>query len=79
MKSVVPKRVEVERAGETAVFAGGLMRDLLAFEKAWHEGDGRGTVCQVKRAECEIILCQDAARRDKVRRRRPSVSIASPG
>jgi catechol 2,3-dioxygenase-like lactoylglutathione lyase family enzyme len=41
--------------------------DLLGFEKAWHEGDGTGGVCQVHRAECEIILSQDAARRDKGR------------
>lgn len=39
----------------------------LGFEKAWHEGDGAGTVCQVNRGECEIILCQDARRRDKGR------------
>ena len=30
-------------------------------------GDGTGGVCQVHRAECEIILCQDAARTDKGR------------
>lgn len=41
--------------------------DTLGFEKRWHEGDGAGTVCQVNRGECEIILCQDAARRDKAR------------
>ena len=41
--------------------------DLLGFEKAWHEGDGAGTVCQVNRGECEIILCQDAGRRDRAR------------
>ena len=41
--------------------------DLLGFEKAWHEGDGAGTVCQVNHGECEIILCQDATRRDKAR------------
>ena len=41
--------------------------DLLGFEKSWHEGDGAGTVCQVNRAECEIILCEDAARTDKGR------------
>ncbi|HEX4965171.1 MAG TPA: glyoxalase superfamily protein [Thermoanaerobaculia bacterium] len=41
--------------------------DLLGFEKSWHEGDGAGTVCQVNRAECEIILCEDAARIDKAR------------
>ena len=41
--------------------------DRLGFEKRWHEGDGSGTVCQVDRGECEIILCQDATRRDKSR------------
>lgn len=41
--------------------------DELGFVKNWHEGDGAGTVCQVSRGECEVILCQDAARRDKGR------------
>ena len=41
--------------------------DLLGFEKSWHEGDGAGKVCQVNRAECEIILCEDAVRTDKAR------------
>jgi catechol 2,3-dioxygenase-like lactoylglutathione lyase family enzyme len=41
--------------------------DLLGFEKAWHEGDGKGTVCQVHRDECEIILCEDADRKDRGR------------
>ena len=41
--------------------------DTLGFEKAWHEGDGTGTVCQVNRDECEIILCQDAERHDRAR------------
>jgi catechol 2,3-dioxygenase-like lactoylglutathione lyase family enzyme len=41
--------------------------DVLGFEKAWHEADGEGRVCQVNRAECEIILCEDAARKDKAR------------
>ena len=41
--------------------------DLLGFEKAWHVGDGKGTVCQVNRSDCEIILCEDAGRRDKAR------------
>jgi catechol 2,3-dioxygenase-like lactoylglutathione lyase family enzyme len=36
--------------------------DALGFEKGWHEGDGTGTVCQVNHGECEIILCEDAAR-----------------
>jgi catechol 2,3-dioxygenase-like lactoylglutathione lyase family enzyme len=41
--------------------------DMLGFEKRWHEGDGAGKVCQVNRGECEIILCEDATRRDKGR------------
>jgi catechol 2,3-dioxygenase-like lactoylglutathione lyase family enzyme len=41
--------------------------DKLDFEKRWHEPDGKGTVCQVNRGECEIILCEDAARRGKGR------------
>lgn len=39
----------------------------LGFHKKWHEADGRGTVCQVDRGGCEIILCQDAARQDRSR------------
>lgn len=39
----------------------------LGFKKPWHEGDGSGKVCQVNRGECEIILCEDAARRDRGR------------
>jgi len=41
--------------------------DMLGFEKRWHEGDGAGGVCQVDRSDCEIILCEDATRRDKAR------------
>jgi catechol 2,3-dioxygenase-like lactoylglutathione lyase family enzyme len=41
--------------------------DRLGFDKSWHEGDGAGKVCQVNRAECEIILCEDAERTDKAR------------
>jgi catechol 2,3-dioxygenase-like lactoylglutathione lyase family enzyme len=41
--------------------------DMLGFEKSWHEGDGAGKVCQVNRDECEIILCEDATRRDRAR------------
>lgn len=40
---------------------------MLGFEKRWHEGDGAGTVCQVDRGECEIILCEDPTRRDRAR------------
>ena len=41
--------------------------DTLGFEKRWHEADGAGGVCQVDRGGCEIILCEDAARRDRGR------------
>ena len=41
--------------------------DKLGFEKRWHSSDGEGTVCQVDRGECEIILCEDETRRDKGR------------
>jgi catechol 2,3-dioxygenase-like lactoylglutathione lyase family enzyme len=41
--------------------------DMLGFKKAWHEGDGNGKVCQVERAECELILCEDPLRRDRTR------------
>jgi catechol 2,3-dioxygenase-like lactoylglutathione lyase family enzyme len=41
--------------------------DMLGFEKRWHERDGAGKVCQVDRGECEIILCEEATRRDKAR------------
>ena len=39
----------------------------LGFAKRWHEGDGTGGVCQVNRAGCEIIWCQDTARHDRGR------------
>ena len=41
--------------------------EMLGFYKHWHSGDGAGTVCQVNRGECEIILCEDAMRSDKAR------------
>ncbi|MGH7520822.1 MAG: glyoxalase superfamily protein [Gemmatimonadales bacterium] len=41
--------------------------DGLGFKKDWHAGDGNGTVCQVSRTDCDIILCHDANRRDKAR------------
>ena len=41
--------------------------DMLGFEKRWHEGDGTGTVCQIDRGECEIILCADRSRTDRAR------------
>jgi len=41
--------------------------DQLGFKKSWHEGDGKGKVCQVNRSDCEIILCEAAGRNDKAR------------
>lgn len=41
--------------------------DMLGFTKAWHSDNGTGNVCQVNHGECEIILCEDPARRDKSR------------
>ncbi len=32
--------------------------ETLGFVKKWHEADGSGTVCQVDRSDCEIILCE---------------------
>lgn len=34
----------------------------LGFVVKWHEADGAGTVCQVDRSDCEIILCEDPRR-----------------
>ncbi len=39
----------------------------LGFKKKWHEADGKGTVCQVDRGGCEIILYEDATRDDRGR------------
>jgi catechol 2,3-dioxygenase-like lactoylglutathione lyase family enzyme len=41
--------------------------DALGFIKKWHEADGKGTVCQVDRGGCEIILSEDATRGDRGR------------
>lgn len=41
--------------------------DKLGFVKRWHTDDGAGTVCQVDRGGCEIILCQDATRQERSR------------
>ena len=41
--------------------------ELLGFVKKWHSDDGQGTVCQVNRSDCEIILCEDPARTDRGR------------
>jgi len=39
----------------------------LDFTLAWREGNGTGAVCQVNHGECELILCEDASRRDRAR------------
>lgn len=39
----------------------------LGFEKRWHEADGAGTVCQVDRSDCEIILAEERDRSDRGR------------
>lgn len=39
----------------------------LGFAKKWHESDGKGTVCQVDRGGCEIILSEDKTRTDRTR------------
>ena len=39
----------------------------LGFTKKWHEADGKGTVCQVDRGGCEVILAEDATRADRGR------------
>jgi len=41
--------------------------DKLGFTIKWHADEGQGTVCQVDRGECEIILCEDSERHDKGR------------
>ena len=41
--------------------------ETLGFMKRWHSADGKGTVCQVDRGGCEIILCEEPARQDKAR------------
>ncbi|HKP74604.1 MAG TPA: glyoxalase superfamily protein [Longimicrobiaceae bacterium] len=38
---------------------------MLGFEKRWQGDDG--SVCQVDRGDCEIILCEHDTRRDKGR------------
>ena len=39
--------------------------DKLGFKKKWDAAEG--TVCQVDRGGCEIILCEDRTRQDKSR------------
>lgn len=41
--------------------------ESLGFKKDWPKEGEQWTVCQVSRSDCEIILCQDAARRDRSR------------
>lgn len=39
----------------------------LGFVKKWHEADGAGSVCQVDRSDCEIILSVEPARSGRSR------------
>src|SRR5262245_59006429 len=41
--------------------------EMLGFEKGWHVADGAGKVCQVNHGGREIILYEDATRRDRGR------------
>ncbi len=41
--------------------------DTLGFIKKWHEADGKGTVCQVDRGGCEIILCESITHNSRSR------------
>ena len=41
--------------------------DTLSFEKRRHSAGGKGTVCQIDRGGCEIIQCENAARKDRGR------------
>ena len=50
----------------------------LGFAKKWHEADGTGTVCQVDRSDCEIILCEDAGRKDRAQFPCAAVVLCAP-
>jgi catechol 2,3-dioxygenase-like lactoylglutathione lyase family enzyme len=73
MESVAGERIAHQWYARPVLFVADLQSairfyvDKLGFEKRWHSGDGKGTVCQVNRGGCEIVLCEDAARRDKGR------------
>lgn len=41
--------------------------ESLGFTKAWHSEDGVGSVCQVSRSDCEIILSEEPGRHDRAR------------
>ena len=72
-ESTVSERIDHRRYARPVFFVSDVQGapryyiDKLGFEKRWHEADGEGKVCQFNRGECEIILCEDAARRDKGR------------
>ena len=72
-ESPVSERIAQQWYSRPVLFVADLQAALrfyiekLGFEKRWHSADGKGTVCQVNRGGCEIILCEDAARQDKGR------------
>jgi catechol 2,3-dioxygenase-like lactoylglutathione lyase family enzyme len=73
MMAETPREREHKWYARPVFFVADLSRALhfyvesLGFEKVWHSQDGKGTVCQVNRGECEIILCEDPARHDRAR------------
>ena len=52
--------------------------DMLGFVKKWPEDD-EGTVCQVDRSDCEIILCQDETRAASVGQGRLFLELTAAG
>lgn len=73
MNTPIPNLVSHRWYARPVLFVSDVRRALdfyverLGFEKRWHEGDGKGGVCQIDRADCEIILCEDAGRSDRGR------------
>jgi len=51
--------------------------DPLGFTEDWHEGDGKGTVCQVSRSDCEINPLSD--RRDRPDKARLFIELTADG
>lgn len=41
--------------------------EALGFTLVWHSDEGAGSVCQVARSDCEIILSEEPERRDRAR------------
>ena len=73
MEKPTPRTVEHLWYARPVLFVSDLQRAIdfwvgeLGFTKKWHEAEGEGTVCQVDRGGCEIILAQDPGRDDRGR------------